>query len=146
MAHQPSDGEGVRHDEMVIVLVTFFWPGQQPDGRRRELRPSDRFPGRNAGEECHHAGPVLALDLVRRWHVGDVVPGSAELEHRQLPAELPCHELRGLCRPRQRSVLDRSEGHGRQALPQQLGLPDTPPGQSAVVTRLSVAREVQVSR
>nr|WP_264082299.1 hypothetical protein [Nocardioides jiangsuensis] len=88
---------------------------------------------------------MLWVDLVRGRHVGDVVPGSVELDDRHLAAELPCHELRGFRRPRQRAVLNRSEGHIRQAPPKQHGLLDTPLGQPAVVVRLGVPREVQVS-
>ena len=110
MANQPPDGETVRHAEMVAVVLAVLRPGQQPDGLRRELRLLCRVPRRDVGQECRHPGPVLWVDLVRRRQVGDVVRGAVELDDRHLAAELPCHELRGLRRPRQRAVLNRSEG------------------------------------
>jgi hypothetical protein len=142
MANQPPDGESVSHNEMVAVALDLIRPGQQPDGLRRELHSLRRFLRRNVSQEGHHTGPVLWVDLVRGRNVGDVVPGSVELDDRHLAAEMPCHELRGFRRPWQRAVLNRSEGHIRETPAKQHGLLDTPLGQPAVGIRLGVPCEV----
>jgi hypothetical protein len=98
-----------------------------------------RFPSREgvevqilASAPCAEAGASSRRDLLadtgRRW-------GSR-------PHDRTC---RVFPPPRQRAVLNRSEGHLRQAPPYQHGLLDTPLGQPAVAVRLGGAREVQPS-